>query len=203
MFAEHQPPIGRIGRSGPAGWRKVACFVVATIKVPLEHASRDAPKIARGERPANSIFGIKHTSLDYLDEHAAELWSFGEHLCATLDGEALDDALVELAIGIPGIGFAKAGFITQLIYGRSACLDTHNIVRFGLEPRAFRAFRPTIRAKTLRRKIRAYNQVCAALGGTEALWNGWCAYVATARPVGISRSDKPDTISELHLKAVL
>lgn len=202
MFADHQPHIARSGRASPEGWRRVAIFALSTIKTPLEHAARDLPQNASGDLQTRTIFGFKPVGVRYLDKHAERLWSYCEHCCATLDGDELTDALVAAALEIPGIGLAKAGFIVQMIYGRSGCIDTHNLMRFNLPLRAFREIHPRSRSRTVMRKVRLYNETVEACGGTETLWNTWCEYAARVQPRGIYReASMADAISALHLAA--
>jgi hypothetical protein len=185
MFADHQPRISQWGRANPHNFVKVCEFAIGTIRVHL----RDAAEAVRtGEYPSAVFFGSKLNGLSYLTQHADSLYQDAE--------EAHDDAaLMAVFMRIPSIGVAKAGFCCQMLYNRVGCLDTHNIVRFGLSPRSFR-IDPDYSARTRWHRIQSYIDTCAALGGCERLWNGWCEYVAERE------GDKPDHISNLHTSMV-
>ena len=186
MFADHQPKISECGRSNPAAFSKVCEFALATIRVHL----RDACAALRdGERPSKVFFGSKLDGLAYLDRHAEALWNDAEQAHD-------DDALMAVFMRIPGIGLAKAGFLCQMLYGRVGCLDTHNLVRFGLPPRTFTPSLPSTSAKCRWRIIRQYVETCEQLGGCAELWDSWCEYVANRE------GDRPETISALHLAAI-
>lgn len=194
MFAEHQPLISVSARRSPEGFKRVCQFVLATIRVRLPEACAATRKLASsGEREPLAYFGSKLDGLDYLDAHAEQLWSHCEHLAATLNGRELENALVDVLMDIPGIGFAKAGFIAQLAYGVSGCIDTHNLVRFGMRMREFRSA-SGMSTRNRRRQVERYNETVAQCGGTAALWDAWCAYVSARQGYGTA-----DEISAMHL----
>lgn len=194
MFAEHQPLLSKLGRSGPEGFKRIVTFTFCTIRVQLHAAVKDYPLVRRGERfGVRSIFGSKHRGLDELDERAADLYEMCERACQDREGEELEDELLHTVTSLHGIGCAKGGFIAQMIYGVSGCLDSHNLRRFGIPEGTFKiADRPL---KTRSALITDYNRVCRKLGGTQSLWDTWCQYLADNDANYVDA----DHVSRLHL----
>lgn len=198
MYENHQPELGRLARSGPEGLERIATFVLCTIRMPLRDAAADYRLVRAGEH-ARSIFGAKHAGLAYVRQHAAELWERCEYAYELCDDDMAADLIVDALCEIPGIGPAKAGFIAQMAYGLSGCIDTHNLTRFGIPERAFRGREAKYSWPRVRAVIRDYNIMIRKLGGTAALWNGWCAYLAERDPVNYATAD---LVSSLHLVAL-
>jgi hypothetical protein len=92
----------------------------------------------------------------------------------------------------------KAGFVAQLAFGLSACLDTNNVKRLGLNVRYWHAWDYKQSAPAIKRKkIARYNDTVDQLGGTAQLWDSWCRYVS-------ERDGKmsAEAISEIHVSAL-
>lgn len=197
MYHDHQPTIAASARKSPDGFKRACVFVLSTIRVGLPTAvAATKTYFTKGEREPVAFFGSKLDGLDYLNEHAERLWSCCEHLAATLDGRDLENALIDVLIDIPGIGFAKAGFISQLVYGCSGCIDTHTLIRFGIPARRFSPWIAGLTSKRRHQFIEEYNDTVEACGGTEMLWDGWCSHVSKLQGYGT-----PDEISAMHLVA--
>lgn len=81
----------------------------------------------------------------------------------------------------PALGLAKGGFLCQLMGIDVGCLDTHNVDRFEI-PRDRVRLRKEASLQARARSIAAYVRLCADLGGSVALWGGWCEYLATMYP---------------------
>lgn len=180
MFASHQAQISRAGRKDPQSFARVCKFALATIRVHL----RDAAESIREDDMRPLVwFGSKFDGRAFIERHARALWQDAE--------QAEDDAaLMRVFMRIPGIGFAKAGFLCQLLYGRVGCLDTHNLVRFGIPSRRFRS---DLSARRVNKLTHEYVRLCDSLGGCAQLWDGWCEYV------GHREGDSAEHISALHL----
>lgn len=100
-----------------------------------------------------------------------------------------------------GLGLAKAGFLLQLTFGLSGCIDTHNARRYGVDmaARTFRIEdRPTKPATRLA-KAKRYNALVETMGGTESLWDTWCEYVAANQADFYNDADH---VSRLHIEAL-
>lgn len=193
MFNRDQPQLSALGRSGPDGFERICTFVLLTIRQPLRIACADYKLVRNGDH--GPLFGAKHAGLAYVQSHAEELLEECEECYALLDDEDAENAILHVLMRIPSIGPAKAGFICQMLYGLSGCIDTHNLTRFGLAERHFRCDN---RATAKRRAaiVRDYNSFCRKVGGTAALWNGWCDYLAARDPLNYPTGDR---VSELHL----
>jgi hypothetical protein len=189
MYDQEQAKLSALGRSGGDGFARIATFVLCTIRMPLHAAVADYKLVRRG-RDARSIFGSKHAGLAYIAAHAEDIHDELEYLYETC---ASDDAMLRTVLQIPGIGLAKGGFILQMIYGVSGCIDTHNLTRFGIDPEAFQYRGAMKRGLAL---CPAYNATVQRCGGTRALWDGWCDYLAARDPINYASGD---AVSKLHL----
>lgn len=184
MYADHQPQIAAASRD-PIGFARTCKFVIATVRTRFPDVCADLDRCIAGEDIPVIMFGVKRKGYDWLDENAAGLLSDCEECVHQGD----DARLVMALTAIPGIGYAKAGFIAQLVWGRVGCLDTHNLVRYGIEQEAFAAH-GRYNAKAAKR----YVETCSELGTPETLWNTWCEYVGRTQGYGDA-----NTVSEMHL----
>lgn len=188
MYADHQPRISAFARGSADNLRRVATFAICTIRMPLLDAAKDTPLAADG-RACRSIFGHKHGALAWWRHNADALYDELEYLFET---GATENAMMRAVMRCPGIGLAKSGFILQMTYGVSGCLDSHNLARFNISAQRY----DSGHKDTNRRRIGEYNDLCRRLGGTAHLWDSWCEYLAK-RDFG--RYDNAQQISGLHL----
>ena len=188
MFANHQPQLSRLGRSDPDGLTRIATFALCTIRQPLRIACADYPAVRQGD--TSSLFGAKHAGVAALRTRSAEWHERCEAAYETLDDIDAANVILGVLTEIPCLGPAKAGFVCQMIYGLSGCIDTHNLVRFGLPPRPWR-----IDNRRRHATLRDYNAFCHRIG-TAALWDGWCTYLAARDPVNYPSAER---VSALHL----
>jgi|HubBroStandDraft_4_1064222.scaffolds.fasta_scaffold01644_8 hypothetical protein len=194
MFADHQPQLSRLGRSGPEGMVRIATFAMLTARVHLHDAVRDYPLVRAGQRTKlRSVFAWKHVGLEELEARGPEIYECAERLYQGAKGEELEDGLLNIFTSVFGLGLAKAGFIAQMIYGVSGCIDTHNLERFDLPISMLKLNGASVRRAS--KMIHKYNQVCRDSGGTQALWDTWCCYLAD-RDVNYPDADY---VSRLHL----
>jgi hypothetical protein len=184
MYTDEQPIISQFARQSPTNFRKVATFVLCTIRMPLLDAADDTPKAWAGE-PCRSMFGHKHGAFAYLERHGDDLWYELEYLY-TLG--ASENAMLRVISQVPGIGLAKGGFILQLCYGVSGCLDSHNLERFQIKESRYKK-------KLAKGRLEEYNDLCARLGGPAYLWDTWCEYLAARDGRYLSARE----VSRLHL----
>ncbi len=192
MFANHQPQLSSLGRASPEGLTRIATFALCTIRQPLRIACEDYKLVRQGD--TSSLFGAKHSGLAYLRQHAPELWEACEYAYETANDDTAADLILAELMRVPSLGPAKAGFVAQMIYGLSGCIDTHNLARFNLPARAMEVHKRN--PARCRATLRDYNAFCRKVGGTEALWDGWCAYLAERDPVNYPSAYR---VSELHL----
>ena len=203
MFATHQKPIGQFARDNAEGMTQVIQFVLLTIQNTLELVPEQMNDVNELGAESAYLWGdAKRNGWAYLDEHSERIHSEalaiynGYH-----DPEVQAKELLRYFAELPGLGLVKAGFVVQLCFGLSGCLDTHNINRFGLSANTFKASRFKA-AKTIRTKNKILDLYCDLVekcGGTEALWNGWCDYVAAKRPKSYASGFE---VSQLHCDAI-
>lgn len=172
-FRTVQPRIGEYGQSSPEAMADVLTFVLLTIQQPLESIPVAFADVRKRGSKSKWLFGIKREGYEYVTDAKREIFRDLREL----------DTLGRLAYlaNLPGFGLPKAGFAMQLLYGEVGCIDTHNLERFGLKPGArfrIKGQRPETQAK----KTLEYVKLCEDCGGVEALWDEWCAYVASLRP---------------------
>ena len=201
MYKEHAAQIREhVETGGLEAFRSVALFALATIRVPLWAAAASTRAILAGgpdgaQAFRRVIWGSKPAALEYLDgPDGWSVYNLASGCAATRDAAGVLDALTR----VPGIGLAKAGFLAQMAYGLAGCLDTHNLRRFGLSPNLC-ALRASALPPTRARRIGAYLEAVEQCGGSENLWNDWCAYLAERAP---SRYLHAYDVSELHPAAL-
>ncbi len=199
MYLEHQPIIAAHARSGPDGLGRVLRFAMVTARRPLYLIAEDYADI-EAERP-----GADDSITQDRMQHWFDLWAQRRDIywqCEDIvehAGPRAADYLVGYLATLPGLGLAKAGFAAQMAYGLSGCLDTHNHKRFGIRPRTFDHYKRVRTVRGRRRFAARYNAVVDRAGGTAALWNGWCFYVALRRPKVYLNAN---IVSALHVAAL-
>lgn len=185
MFYAHNPIIREYAQSGPDAAADVARFVIATIQQSIERV----PEIAREFRHMGSeslyAFGWKGAAIDWHNDNAER--THGDALAIYHNADCERDAEIALTAyfaSLPGLGLAKGGFMAQLCFGLSGCLDSHNLARFGINPGPYKASAYKALRRDVSRHQRAADYVTHihALGGPAGLWDSWCDYVAELRP---------------------
>ena len=202
MYNTHQGAISHYARSHPDSFARVLQFAILTVRQPLLNVPVDTETAQQGGYEALGVlFGWKFQA--YVDA-----WDTREAIYADCQGLARqyrhDDmqasrAIITRLCECWGFGPAKAGFVAQLVYGLAGCIDTHNIKRFGLAPRAFDNYCQLKTAKARARKIAKYVDTCYALGGPETLWDTWCEYVAANQGASYENAEH---VSALHCTAL-
>jgi hypothetical protein len=195
MFATDQTRIAAWANKSPDNFARIIQFVIITARVPLYRVPGEL--IDAIERPDEStaLWGWKTRAFRHAWNNRNEIF----HHCQDIMIDHDRDALLTYLVTLPGLGLAKGGFVAQLIFGVSGCIDTHNLTRAGLHPRAFREFKPTATAKCRRKRVLAYHAMIDTLGGTERLWNDWCAYLANNQPKTYRNAEH---VSALHCNAL-
>lgn len=201
MFASHQPQIAQFGMKNPDNLALTLTFVLLTIRWPLYRVPAAVASVKADGEASPALFGFKARA--YREVWARRAWHHYQ-LSEVWDMRAGDAAGGRAAVTylthLHGFGLAKAGFAVQCLFGASACLDTHNLERFGYGPRAFQVFwRPNMRPATRREHVKRYSRAVDRLGGPQTLWDGWCSYVADREP-DIYQS--ADHVSALHCEAI-
>lgn len=183
MFANHNPVINRHAQSAPGGLLDVLRFTCATIQQKLETVGPILDSF-RAERGASRhAFAWKAGALDHYEENAGAIYDAAMAIASTSrdEGESARRLTAYFA-SLPGLGMVKAGFVAQLAFGVSGCIDRHNIARMGYNAQSFKGFKQLKRTESRAAKIDAYVSAIERAGGSGALWDEWCDYVAELRP---------------------
>ncbi len=183
MFINHQPVISGYARENPENFARVLKFVILTIRTRLFNMPADMETLYHArtaDELAGVLYGFKAQAVAQIDIERDSLYAQAESIFyhAETPRQAAEN-LLDLFTSIYGLGLTKAGFCAQLIYGVSACLDSHNIERFGLSYTALKSstFKGAKTLKTRRKWINRYCDMVEQCGGTESLWDSWCDYV--------------------------
>lgn len=154
---------------------------------------QDSGSISQG------IWGYKYDTLGYTRENINKMYRYYKDflLSKTWKGRPENQhetyAMLEF-LKIPGIGMAKAGFLSQLLIGKSWCADTNNLSWFNLDPRHFNVT-PKTKFMTRCVKIDGYINLGKRLGGSARLWNNWCRQISKKYP---STFETAQDVSSLH-----
>tara|TARA_E500000318_G_scaffold110987_1_gene128002 strand:- start:1017 stop:1505 length:489 start_codon:yes stop_codon:yes gene_type:complete len=145
------------------------------------------------------MWGQKGKGYVYTKLHDAYLWGKVNHIKETLGTRSQDAAVaaIELFLPIPNLGMVKAAFVAQQLGFNVACIDSHNLVRLGLDAKHVKLGK--VKPETARRKVQAYVAMTQQKG-TAYWWNSWCKYVA-----GNKANRKLDTgaaVSAYHVTCV-
>lgn len=199
MFKQHQKEIAQYAMCGPDQTARVITFVYLTIQQPINTIPEAMRDVLRQGSESRYLWGFKLGAYEWLEEHREEVYRIlMDTRSAHADPRASEIATLSYLATLPGLGLVKAGFVNQLVFGQTGCIDTHNVNRFGVNPRFLRAdmFKRAT-ATTRRAKAEDYVDMCIGLGGAEKLWDGWCEYVAA------KQGTTSHKISELHVDSVL
>lgn len=202
MFANHQPVIGAWARAHPDNMHQVIKFVIATVQQSIEEASGPILQDFDAHGPDSRFaFAWKADALAHYGEHFETIHAdaIAIYAAAESDREAAI-ALTAYFAALPGLGLVKGGFVVQLCFGVSGCIDSHNLKRYNIAPGPFTAsaFKNLRSPESRAARAARYVDLVEQCGGTEALWDEWCDYVATLRP---DRFSDGYDVSELHVSA--
>jgi len=198
---------------GPEAMTSVGLFVLLTIQAGLSTVRGSMVKVEHDGLNADCLWGKKSDGLLYLVDNADYLYG---KMYDIVDKYGYDDPMgceevIRLFINVPNLGMVKAAFFAQCLGFDTACLDSHNLKRFGVSNNAVKL---NMKAKegTIRRKISDYVKLChdlykheteVAVGENttaEYWWNSWCNYVAGNRA---NRAlDTGDVVSRFHVECI-
>ena len=187
MYQEHATTIQRYAQASADNLEHVGQFVAFTIHNQF-HVSVGDVQDYRSQIYDNldGTLLATHLVLNWLRNNKETLhWHLQTlHNSEHSEADKANHMLSYVTSEVPGLGLIKAGFLIQLTYGLSACLDTHNLKRFGIPPRTFRSdkFKELKTPKSRLRKVKQYHGACERFGGTEALWDTWCQFIADKYP---------------------
>lgn len=158
---------------GPDGLVDVAAFCLATIQTPLSRTAGIVQDIRIQGVNSKYLWGSKRPAFQYVQLHKEELFEM------LLKEPVRREIALERLLVVPGLGLPKASFLLQCIGYPTACLDSHNLSRYGLSPNITKVGR--VQVGTLRKKIDNYLTVCDNVGPSEYHWDSWVTYVSGNR----------------------
>lgn len=198
MYDTDMPKLAAHGLKSPEGFADVVTFVLLTIQQPLNSVAGAFKDVRERGARSRFLFGAKRSGYRYIQDHKAALFARVKAAIEARDTVAGIDALLD----VPSLGLVKAAFVMQCLGATdAACIDTHNLARFGLSENAVKFRKAAVRRRDTRlRKIRAYIDLCAREGNARYWWNSWCDYVATkARSSGFASAE---ACSREHCRAI-
>lgn len=155
----------------------VATMVLLSIRMQWTGVGTQLKRVVGGD--TGPLWGWKQDGYDYIVANKTVLYQTVRDLRAKRISER---AFLRQWLKVPGLGLPKAGFVMQLTCGKGGCLDMHNIVRLGLDARVWTVpKRKDIwdQMRVIDETINRYLDLCRQCGGSEALWNEWCDYLAS------------------------
>lgn len=183
MYQTHQPIISGWAQAHPDNLARVIQFAILSARVQFSRMPYVIEHAARGES-GDGFYGYKVRAY-------AEAWHRREaHHWHLLDiwsnpwdcrRERANQVLDYLCGNVYGLSTVKAGFVAQMVFGVSGCLDSVNTQRLEL-PTRYARICPTTTPPARRRLIQKYNGMIYRLGGPRKLWDDWCAVIARKYP---------------------
>lgn len=202
MFDTHQKEIGQYAQASADNMARVITFAHATVQQSLNTVSEAMESIDLEGPASRFLWGWKREAYLWLEDNKAAVYSTAMGIYdGYADPAVVEHELLKYFASLPGLGLIKGGFVIQLCFGLSGCIDRHNMARFGIHERTFKAFRfkNAKTARTRNRLVRDYNVAVAKCGGTRALWDGWCNFLAAKYEVIYASGWQ---VSRLHCEAI-
>lgn len=172
----------------------VGTMVLLSIRMQWVGVGNQMADVRANDDKSICLWGFKREGYRYLVANRKRLWS---RVRACRDGDIWVEDLVREFLKVPGLGLAKAGFLTQLTTGECGCLDMHNVERFGLTPADWH-IRPRVDPQKqlveVDEKIELYMGLVDECGGPGNLWNDWCHHLADT----VSTFDGAGDVSRRH-----
>ena len=200
MYNRDQPLISGWARACPENFAFVISFAIISARVHFSNMPRfmrEFKKLGLGAPCVRQSVKYEGVRRMMLAEERTSVFSDCERLYLAGDY----DALLTRLYGVYGLGFAKAGFVAQLVYGVSGCLDSHNLRRFGIGARKYQSRQYAGEsAKRALERATDYNRTIALWGGTRALWDGWVDYIARQYPEDYLNASH---VSRIHVDATV
>lgn len=193
MYQRDLPKIvDYVEQEGPDGLVAVGAFVLSTIQQPLSRTKVSVQDIKQWGTQSPHLWGFKRAGYRHLLDNRVPLY---QKLVTRPVGRS--EALLEVS-KTPGLGLVKGAFLLQCLGYETACLDTHNIKLFGINPSDLKVGK--VKQATLEKKIDGYLSICDNIGSSEFFWNNWVCHVAGNRH---NRNlETGDKVSDFHVHAV-
>lgn len=200
MYSLHNPQIREIAQGSEQGLQNTIAFVFASIRERTFLLPKYMQEYAKYGSHSSWVWGNKTQGLQYLDANISEIYARMKRIIKSKKASS-DVELMLLFLEIPGLGLAKAGFVCQLVAGKSGCIDSHNINRFfpdGKAPAWLSVSKDLSLAKK-REKVEKYLDFIRTIGGTRFLWDSWCKHIARQYPKQFTDANH---VSKLHLDCI-
>lgn len=202
MFNIHQKQIAQFAKANPENMARVITFVYATVQQPLTMVTMIMESIDEQGGSCEYLFGWKLPAFLYVEENQQAIYNIAMNIYDVYPNpKVAEHELLKYFASLPGLGLVKGGFVVQLCFGLSGCLDSHNLERFGYTKQTFAAskFKNAKTEKTRNRLVSKYHTAISKAGGTASLWDSWCDYVANKQP---NTYNSGYDVSRLHCEAI-
>lgn len=193
MYQRDVPKIlDYVKQEGPDGLLAVGAFVLSTIRTPLSRTLEQVKDIKTNGVDSKALWGNKRAGYHHLKVFRRELYrDLIENPVSASEG------LYRL-LAVPNLGIPKASFMLQCVGYETACLDSHNLRRFGISPELTKV--SSKKPEKVMEKVVVYQGVCKKHGTSEFWWDSWCEYVAGNRyNQSLSTADK---VSAFHYEVI-
>lgn len=198
MFKTDNPICNQYAQTAD-GFIRAGAFVLLSIQQPFEKMPEQMADVDAKGADSKYLWGMKGRGYADLREHGALLLECTLALRETGAADWREHVLTMYSEHVTGLGLAKAGFLLQLVLGECGCLDTHNLRRYELDAKQFKTPKKLLH-RTRFKKARLYVETCDKLGGSAALWDSWCTFVAELRPAQFPAG--PHEVSLLHAECL-
>lgn len=202
MFDTHQYEIGRYARYDARNMFRVITFVLCTIQQQLNIVEECMEDIDHEDAASIYLWGWKREAFMWYRDNKDQVYRTAMDIYdAHPDPSIARHELLKYFASLPGLGLVKGGFVIQLCFGLSGCIDRHNVKRFNIPAGRFKAFRYK-NAKTNKTRnaiVREYHAIVDRCGGTASLWDTWCNYLAAKTP---SIYKNGYAVSKIHMDAI-
>ena len=174
MFKQVNPRINEFMQSGHEQMTHGIMMVVLSIQQPWHSVGVQMQDYREKGLESKYVWGNKRKTYKWLIDNGAELFE------SLMDADNTDTYKHMLLTQVDGLGVAKAGFVMQLMFGVSGCMDVHNLRKYDV-PASVLSVSPSMKQGTRQSKVRQYNLICHEIG-TDELWNQWCQFIANKYP---------------------
>lgn len=199
MFKTHQKKIGAYAQSSPEAMFEVVTFTLLTIQQSIQDMPAQMKDVRRVGSESRFLWGFKEAAYDWHYENMSRTYDVVMNTYYGLScPKAQEVETLRIWAHSPGLGIVKGGFMNQLVFGITGCMDSHNNKVFEIPKDRFHAnkIKRAKRPKTKAKILESYVDLCLDQGGAEFLWDNWCKLVAEANK---STAHK---ISKLHTDAI-
>ncbi len=200
MYNTHNPMVRTYAQQNAKHLEQVIAFVFASIRVQTSRLPRMMKEFRRRGVKSSWIWGNKRTGIDYVRKHRQDLFDRMTSIIRARKASCAHD-LMMLFLEVPGLGLPKAGFVVQLVSGKSGCMDVHNFRKYLPDvdaskgtPNLFQTSGNSLKTKSI--KASAYLELIESNGGSKKMWNNWCTHVSMLYP---HHFKTPDDVSALHM----